>query len=371
MSLLYVPIMGAKRGEFSALANLKSSTADQIMPLFEIPNAAEGKSIEISITSRAIDTAKVWGEREAFIDVTKWKSNARTESGIHVLEFGFSQFRESGTLVQPVVGYDRWDDPVYVQALKNIRSKYPVTFCIRLDAEALEDIGDPIYFEERVEDIMIGLDVTPANCYVLIDLADVSKSTIPDLLDRADSAIDTMRSLGFGTIIISGGSMPSSINEAISSADTVGCIPRMEIIAWKAIFADRVDRQIVFGDYVVRNPNAADGVIAPDANAKIRYTVANQFFIVRGHSKRKTRLAVQNRSLAQILVGSSHYMGPSFSWGDSQISLCSIPATKEMGSSTTWIGIDSNHHINAVVAEVYEHQTQVAALTTRTQTEPE
>lgn len=358
MSLLYVPILAAKQGEFSALSNLPSVTGDRVTPVFEVPNPGPGKPLEISLAKTATKAGKAWSGREAFLDISKWKPNARTETGIHVLEFSFFQFRSQGITTHPVIGYDRWDDLDYIQALKNIRASYAIKPCLRLDREAIEDAHDPTYFAERIEQIMSELDLTAKNLYVLIDLGDVTKSSTPDTLAEADTVIDAIRSLGFTTIILAGCSIPATINTAVENPDTAGCIPRIEMMVWKAVFEDRKDSGIVFGDYSVRNSDAADGVIAPHANAKIRYTISNQFFIVRGHSKQLTRLAVQNKELARILVASPYYMGAAFSWGDGQILQCSIGA-KEMGSPTTWIGIDTNHHIHAVVNELFEFQRQV------------
>lgn len=358
MNFLYVPILAAKQGEFSALMNLKSKAASRIMPIFNVPNPGDDKPRESAIAKSAVKTGKVWAGREAFLDIGKWKPNARTESGIHVLEFAFSQFRSQGVTVHPVVSYDRWDDLEYSQALKNIRASNRVKPCIRLDLEAIEDMGDFPYFEDRMNQIMSELDVGPANCYVLIDLGDVSKSAMPDVLAKAETAIDIVRSIGFGTVILAGSSMPASINEAVDTPDAIGCIPRIEMMVWKAVFADRNDYGIIFGDYAVRNPNAADGIIAVHSNAKIRYTINNQFFIVRGHSKQLTRIGPQSKELAKILVASPHYLEPTFSWGDAQILECSTGQI-EIGSPTSWIGIDSNHHIQTIIAEVYEHQQQI------------
>lgn len=362
MNLLYVPILGAKQGEFSALSNLQSQSAARIMPLLDVTNPGPGKLYEAPMSKASIKAGKVWSGREAFLDISKWKPNARTESGIHVLEYSFAQFRAQGVTVHPVVGYDRWDDPEYSQALRNIRASYQITPCIRLDRESLEDTHDLEYFAERINSIMFELSVTAKNCYVLIDLGDVSKSSVPDILADADLAIDAVRSLGFTTVIVAGSSMPASINTAVGEIDAVGCIPRIEMMAWKAIFEERKDKRIVFGDYAVRNPDAPDGVIALHANGKIRYTINNQCFIVRGHSKALTRLATQNTELAKILVSSPHYMGPTFSWGDDQIFQCSLGLT-EMGSPTTWIAIDSNHHIQTVLTEIFEFQQRFAPVT--------
>lgn len=360
MSLLYVPLMAAKRGEFTALTNLQTSISEKVMPVFELPAQKPGTAeFEKAICRTAAGAGKAWSGRNAFLDISKWSPNARTESGIHVLEYAFSQFRSSGVPVHPVVGYDRWDDPSYSQALRNIRTMIPVTPCIRLDREAIkDDMLDVPYFSERMNDIMSSLEVSPSNCYLMVDFGGVSTMSVPDLIEDAEYAVSVLRSLGFGMVIIAGGSMPAAVNEAVKYRDDEGCIPRIEMHAWKAIFSGNQDRNIIFGDYMIRNPNAADGVIAPQANAKIRYTINNQFFIVRGHSKQLDSLTIQHKELSRKLVGSAHYLTPTFSWGDSEVLNCST-GVKEIRDPTTMIAIDSNHHISAVVAEVFEHQRSV------------
>ncbi|MBC3810085.1 beta family protein [Undibacterium aquatile] len=357
MSLLYVPVMGAKKGEFDALSNLQTSISEKAMPIFELPAQKTDTTIyEKSINRTAGNAGKAWSGRSAFLDISKWSPNARTESGIHVLEYAFSQFVSNGILVNPVVGYDRWDDPVYSQAIKNIRAMHRITPCIRLDREAIQDdMLDVEYFSERLSDIMAALEVSPINCYVLVDFGNVSTIPVPDLIENAENAINVLRGLGFKVVIVAGGSMPTAVNEAVDTPDAVGCIPRIEMLAWKAIFSKGKDRNVIFGDYLIRNPDAADGVIAPNANAKIRYTIENQFFIVRGHSKKLDSLTIQHKELSSKLARSAHYMGPSFSWGDSEVLSCST-GVKEIRDATTMIAVDTNHHINAVISEVFEHQ---------------
>lgn len=357
MNLLYVPVMVAKRGEFTALSNLQTSISDRVMPVFELPAKKPDTTVfEKPISKTAAGAGKAWPGRSAFLDISKWSPNARTESGIHVLEYAFSQFISNGVAVNPVVGYDRWDAPAYSQALKNIRTMHSVTPCIRLDRETIQDdMLDVEYFAERISDIMAALEVSPNNCYVLVDFGNVSTIPVPDLIEDAENAINILRGLGFKVVIIAGGSMPTAVNEAVDTPDTVGCIPRIEMLAWKAIFSESKDRNVIFGDYLIRNPDAVDGVIAPHTNAKIRYTIENQFFIVRGHSKQISPFTIQHKVLSSKLVRSAHYTGSSFSWGDSEVLNCST-GSKEIREQTTMIAVDTNHHINVVISEVFEHQ---------------
>lgn len=69
--------------------------------------------------------------------------------------------------------------------------------------------------------------------------------------------------------------------------------------------------------------------------------------------------------LAKKLVESQHYLGPEFSWGDSQILQGSL-GQGTPGNSTTWIAIDTNHHIAYVVAEVMEFEKSVTATSVET-----
>ena len=362
MSFLYVPVMAAKRGEFTALINLRSSASEKTIPLFELPSKTPGaKALEKAINRTAANAGKAWGARPAFLDISKWSPNTRTESGIHVLEYAFAQFRANSVFTHPVVGYDRWDDPAYCQALKNILKSYTVTPCIRLDNEAVQhDMHDFAYFSGRINDMMKSLDVGPDNCYVMVDFGDVTTDSVPDLIANTEMAVTILRNLGFITVIVVGGSMPIAVNEAVDTPDAEGCIPRIEMMAWKAIFSSSADRKIIFGDYLIRSAEAVEGVIAPHANAKIRYTIDNQFFIVRGHSKKLDSLTLQHKELAKKLAASPHYMGAQFSWGDSEAFSCSI-GIKEIRDATLMIAVDSNHHINAVLDEIFSHQLQVVS----------
>ncbi|BBJ22167.1 beta family protein [Candidatus Nitrotoga sp. AM1P] len=363
MSFLYVPVMAAKRGEFTALLNLRSSASEKTIPLFELPAKKPDANVhEKTINRTAINAGKAWGARRAFLDISKWSSDARTESGIHVLEYAFAQFRANSVIAYPVVGYDRWDDPTYSQALKNIRKSFPVPPCIRLDREAIQqDMPDFSYFSDRINDIMASLDVEHNSCYVMVDFGDVATDSVPDVITNAEMAVTTLRNLGFSTVIVVGGSMPVAINEAVDIPDAEGCIPRIEMMAWKAIFSGSKDRKIIFGDYLIRSANTVEGVIAPNANAKIRYTIGNQFFVVRGHSKKLDSLTLQHKVLAEKLVASPHFMGAPFSWGDSEIFNCSI-GIREIRDHTGMIAVDSNHHICAVLTEIYGHQQVITSI---------
>ena len=135
------------------------------------------------------------------------------------------------------------------------------------------------------------------------------------------------------------------------------------MLLWKNARQQYPTCQIFFGDYGVRGPSTGD-VGYGNTNAKIRYTIDDEYFIVRGHVIRKPLGGFQHCGLAQTLIDSGRYLGPGFSWGDSEIQRC---ANQEIGGgSTTWIKIDTSHHVAYVVAEIAEFErvttTKLAAV---------
>lgn len=360
MAYSYVPIIAAKKGEFRALGALRSSVSERTLPLFELPSQKpDVRLFEKPICRTAVAAGKVWKDKKAFLDISKWRPDARTENGVHVLEYAISQLIYEGLNVSPVVGYDRWGDSQYRLALKNIRARHTVTPCIRFDREAIrDDMRDVEYFSDQLSAMLAELQLTAANCYALLDFRDVSATAVPDMVEDAENALNVLRTLGFGTIVIAGGSMPASVNGAVEDRDSEGCVTRVEMLGWKTIFGSSGDARILFGDYSIRNPDAAEGIIALDANAKIRYTIENQYFVVRGHTKREDSLETQHQKLALKLISTSYYADPGTSWGDSEIHQCAI-GSRKIREATSMIAIDTNHHISVVVNEIFEYQRTV------------
>lgn len=74
---------------------------------------------------------------------------------------------------------------------------------------------------------------------------------------------------------------------------------------------------------------------------------------------RKPEGGFQHCELARRLIRSGYYLYPGFSWGDNEIQRC---ANGEIGGgATTWITIDTSHHLTYVVAEIAEFERSFAA----------
>lgn len=373
----HLSILKANKGERVALQHLDTKIADRLLTLFEVGRLTTDTILKLKylrtssrpITEyldRAMDgISDVWAGRDAMVDGYFWPPNSQVESGEHVIAYMVSRLRAKGVSVVPVVGYDRWSDQTYRLGMKSIPPQADGRYCLRLDTTAVEDADDPEHFLEIITDIVDDLEIDPAQCFVLLDFGDISVSakSIDFLIAKSMSMIDMLRQFGFDYYVVAGCSLPSSINHAVDAHDSVGAVPRKEMLVWQALRATLTGDRIVSGDYGIRGPSTIE---APSKyiNGKIRHTISKQFFIVRGHPIVNDGSYIQMRGLSQDLVGSAHFLGDQFSWGDREILQRSIQGA--YGNATSWISIDTNHHLTFVVQEVEEFER---ALVVRSNTE--
>jgi hypothetical protein len=347
MNPFYMPLLRAKKGEFDALSHLSKSTKRFTVPLMDIP-LPKDKNVILHLDDVASDLGKAWGKREIFFDMSHWPDNAKTDEGEHVLLATWKKLENNNVIAHPVIGFDRWDSPEYVQAIKNILDMSDLRICLRLDEDAIRDIG---LMDEVIDSIHDQLNLQSQSTFALLDLEDMASIAIDEIAPKVVDAINFLHSRGFSNIILAGSSMPSSVT-FIPQENSSKLVTRKELILWKMILPEVKSVRLWFGDYGVRNPRSSDNVINPHINGKIRYTIPNQYIVVRGHSMQKPPKGKQYYSLAKIVISSPHYLGASFSWGDQRILDCSNEVF--MGNSTSWIGIDTNHHIEYVLAELNE-----------------
>lgn len=367
----HVSLLKAMEGEFLSLENLDQGTADKFLPMFEIGRLTdtirERKYMRLSATPimtyldrKLAEVGKVWSNRPAMIDGYQWPADMHVENGEHVIAYMVSRLRSLNVSVIPVIGYDRWGQLEYRQGLQNIPARQDGHYCLRLDNSAIEDAAEPELFEETILEIVESLELDPASCSVLIDFADISMDamSIDTIITKASNLIRQLELLNFRYYVVAGCSMPKTINLAVSDQDSTGIVLRKEILVWQALRLEFPELNIVSGDYGVRGPTTTE-IRSKYTNGKIRHTIKNRTFVVRGHPFTNDHNYEQMHDLSEDLISSSHFLGSNFSWGDSQISECR--RRKVLGNLSRWIAIDTNHHLTFVVQEVEEFERDVVA----------
>jgi Beta protein len=267
--------------------------------------------------------------------------------------YALSRLKQLGMPVIPVVGYDRWENKVYQLGLQSIPPP-DGHYCLRLDTTAIDDVAEPDFFKERISEIIEGLDLDPTCCSVLIDFGDASNMSVNDLVTKANEVIGQLIPYGFHHYVTAGCSIPKTIDLAVKGHDSFSMVLRKEMLLWQALRVGYKDIILLYGDYCIRGPTTNDDIRSKYINGKIRHTVNQQTFVVRGHPFVDDHSAAQMYDLSTEVVNSHHYIGENFSWGDGRIKLCS--AQGFMGGPTEWIAIDTNHHLAYVVHEVEEFE---------------
>ncbi|SUI83100.1 Uncharacterised protein [Shewanella morhuae] len=269
-----------------------------------------------------------------------------------------------GCEVLPVIGYDRWEDEEYSTVLQ-LLAQSKDRFILRLDSYAFEDMVEEEPFLDTIENIVSLMGLDTRKCSVILDFGDVSKDSIVDIQEQVDTALSLLKDYQFSFISIAGCSITSDINGMVPKTNSTGLVVRKEFKVWKSVRSFNPDAKFVFGDYGIANPNVGDETIAPDANGKIRYTISDSYFVVRGYSRRQGDKGAQMHGLCQSLISSGYFCGVDFSWGDMMIEQCAnygkVKGKVFVGNPTSWVAIDTTHHMTYVTQEVVEFENVIYA----------
>ncbi|UUS64993.1 MULTISPECIES: beta family protein [unclassified Acinetobacter] len=356
----YFPIFPAKRGEFNALSHLQVEDLKHLMPIFEIPVGDWDKtSKELFIDKKVTALTNLVKKTEISslaIDTYYYSiTDQILENSRHVYEYAYQSLKQQKINLIPVIGYDRWFnsiDSTYRTTISKMEFDNAPYFIIRLDGEALDDCDEPDYFLEQIEHIFHGLKTNAENCLLLVDLKSVVKKSLPDLIGMTERITEILSSLNPLSIVISGSSIPETIDKAVDEPDSCGLWLRKESLIWQNLTTVFPQISFKYSDYGVKAPSGKESVPAGDnANGKIRYTTENHYYIARGHKIGIDHNFSQMHILATKIANSSYFEDDPYSWADNEIKKASN-RERTSGNHETWITIDTNRHIQHVLEEI-------------------
>lgn len=362
MRVTYTPFLHAKDGEFAAVAATPADQRDLLLPLFELPPFTDKvralvayrhapQPIAAYLQDKTGEVAQAFAGRPVMVDTNHWTETDTTETGELAVTYAIQALRDRGHPVVPVVGLLRFDESEeYRLALQSVAFEGEPTWALRLDASDMEDAADPDHFIERINGVLQGLGVMPKHMGVLMDFEDVSGQPTDGIVTTAERVLQLLGPSGFQFFSLIGCSMPATINLAVKKHNSEGTVTRKEMLAWRRLRAAYPQLPLAFGDYGVRGPRSSDAP-NPYTNGKIRYTIENQYFIVRGEPRKADD--EQMHTLAAKVAASAHYLGPDFSHGDRQLHLRAVRTMVgkrvlkliRPGGTTSWIEFDTSHHL--------------------------
>ena len=344
----YYPILKAKQGEIQALKELKTTTKASTFPILQIPPPNMSRpergeeAVIIPHDSKSITTCirriKSLSGIHCFLDPTPARLS---KALIHNAVRAMAALPNPPAPVIELQGSDS-----YLAAYRADIGE-PETYCLRLPNEASIDANIVSTIQRALRHY--GLSVE--NGFLLLDVADVS-TTAANIIVYGHDAIKMFQRtarLPFIEQVLASGAFPITFPQTAPSWVPLP-YPRRDMELWRMVNAQI---GVSYGDYAVSNPNN-EPMPSYSGSPKARYTARTDFVVVKGVKvdARPFTMSEQYHRISKIVKATTVYSGPGFSWGDGRIDGCCDPTSTSNGNLTTWVAINTNHHIEFVTAQL-------------------
>jgi hypothetical protein len=138
---------------------------------------------------------------------------------------------------------------------------------------------------------------------------------------------------------------------------------RFEWQQWRAL-ESWPGRRPAFGDYAIQHVVFKEPVAVPNFSASVRYTIENEYFVLRGEGVLNERGPGygQYNAWAALLLGMPEFFGATFSAGDRYIAERAANWNTP-GSARTWLQAGLSHHLTTTALQVVGWLEQVRRIT--------
>ncbi len=352
----YVPCLRWNMGEYQAVWRLSTPTRQKMTPLIEVPKIRwdfqkrrYAKTIDEHLDQFPNRVHKKWKGGPVFVDLINIRASERMASGIHPVRFVFDELRDLAPSAVPVSGIER--DAEYQKGIREAIDRDGLGVCLRVRIEQAASSS----FGGEVESFLSKLEIEPIKCDLVLDLCAPNFVPITGFARIIRGIVKALPHLpDWRTFTLLGTSFVHTMAEVEIGGQVIS---RYEWELYEQLISDFNDiglRLPSFGDYAISHPDVIDQdmrLLKP--SAKIRYTIDNGWYVVKGRNVRDERFGKfeQYRELCRIITRSPHYCGSNFSWGDQYIKDCADGSGKT-GSLTMWVEVDTNHHIEKVTQDI-------------------
>jgi hypothetical protein len=351
--LHYVPVLKARRGEFTALEALNSEARSRLTPLLEVPpipwdfeHEVPAKSLDDHLGPVAANIARFWGKEQTFYIDFSWIAEEESSGGTHPVTSVMNELRELGTEAIPVVGAS--SPGGYSAAVKDVVGEDQRGACLRLDRDDLRRLNA---LAGLLADASGAIDAPADEIDLILDFKDFDAGQASAIEIAAAAALSSIPDPGeWRSLTLVGGAFPLNLSGLASEAQ----IQRADWDVWRTLAISRGDelpRRPAFGDYAVQHPEPDE--IDPrlmKMSAAIRYATPAEWLILKKKNVQDHGWE-QFHDLSAELIQRDEYRGADFSDGDQMIEACANRASGT-GNATTWRKIATNHHIATVVDQL-------------------
>lgn len=267
----YVPVMRMKPAELRALKALEATLRLVTTPLLECPpRVLRGCDARIKIERRAarlVEYLVGWTRQRLFLDF----SMLSPQMGSPALTAVAREMTMAGIRPVLVVSLKSGEQSPYTRAVRDAQDRFGATICLRISPEELKLSGSEDLIRRRLEHF----GSTPASVDLVVDRGGVDGGSFryeefAGLIPAQDS---------WRTITCLAGSFPEDLSRL--SRGQIHRLPRVEWRQWRSLHS-WPGRRPAFGDYAIQHVVPKEPVAVPNYSASIRYTVENEFVVLRG-----------------------------------------------------------------------------------------
>ena len=336
----YVPVLKAKRGEKTALRRMSPNVRARMTPLLEVVARTE-KDLAAHLDTVFKDLAEsVSLYSRCFLDVRE----LAPEGSVAALEV-FQRATNAGIVFTPVTGVSRTAD--VAASLAHRRSG----LALRLTRDEFEK-GD---LAIRIQSFLGSHGLAANDIDLIIDLGSVDDLIVDGVAALTEAFMaDVPQLKQWRTLTVSACAFPLSMG--IVERHSHDFVERTDWMAWRDHLHARrsnVPRLPAFSDCAIQHPRGVEGFNPRimQVSASIRYTLNEQWLLVKGEGTRSTPPSLQFPVLATRLVYGhlkTHFAGPGHCVGCFSIKEAA-DGVLGYGSAEAWRRIGTVHHMSTVM----------------------
>ncbi|MEH0387194.1 beta family protein [Vibrio mimicus] len=341
----YFPRLRWKSAEWEALQELPMQALVELTPIFDVldidwdyPNECYAKSLANYLSGFGSILQSSWPlDRAVLLDVEKLDKHGTSTS--HPLD----------ACCQDALAHNKYIIPVYSPHYSNnyllaFRRNNQFGVGLKLKASFLEQN------QYHIANILSDLVVDSTDVDLIIDLEDMGECTHQQIQQIIATTQNLLSQFAWRNVIISSTCYPTS--QSGIPQHQIHLHRREEWVLWSNVIASkRLQRTPSFSDY----PTAPAKFTSVDPRhmsqyAAVRYSTYSDWIFVKGTAVKGNGWG-QTQQLCGILVNSTYYSSPTYSWGDGYICERSQGINKS-GGSKEWRKVAHTHHLKMVTEQL-------------------
>lgn len=354
----YVPILKWKAAEQKALEKLSDEEKKFMTPLVQLvmPNPKSPKegerdktqdeqfdeviaSFKEKIPTIPEEILSSWGGSPAFLDLSLIYTNPLIAEGFNkILTTG----ENLGLYLIPVVNLS--SDEEIKKIVSSASKKYNHGLCLRLVPADFSDIGSLV---QKISNFLETFSLSESDVDLLVDLKDKND----EYFNYIDLSQKIPNLLEWRTFIFASGAFPVDLSDCELGENYR---PRSDWNSWIDLKnSSKLQRYPTFADYTIQHPIYKESVRFFAPSASIKYTLTNDWLIMRGSKGRNEHYVANAYELTHNEKFKNLFRGANFSFGDNYIIEKGQDLnTEKPGNTKDWLVVGINHHLSCTIDQI-------------------